>query len=135
MSTSTSTPTTEFPAGVVMFDRPTTYVDRDLPTASWWDEYEIQPGIYPLVYTTIDGSPQTHPIGDVTKVRPYYVWVLLDAIKRASHRENRLFTAVTHDTRHDLQEPTVLMRSCYAYRISDRPESLFDGRLVLEGAR
>lgn len=54
---------------------PTEYVDRSLPTASWWIRYEIQPGIY-----------EVQPWSNL----PHYQSVVTQAKRVEEHIINRL---------------------------------------------
>ena len=58
----------------VHFHEPTKWIDRTLQTASWWDEYEIQPGRYEFKPVTLGHKPYVPgiPAGYVGDSGPYY---------------------------------------------------------------
>lgn len=96
------------------------WTDTSLETASWYDTYEIVPGTYPVLFTTIGGTVVEHPEWRNAYIdalvrrrdkfpvdhpthqwcqhrlnitgRPYYAVARVDAILRHSHRVNRLWT-------------------------------------------
>lgn len=86
-----------------------TYVDRSLPTASWWDEYELIAGEYPVRWTTV-----THH--EVTQDHPqaYYAVITVPAILTKTYRVNRVFTASSSETREPHLETTVTFTN-YVY--------------------
>jgi hypothetical protein len=88
------------------------YVDRTLATASWWDRYELTPGIYPFIPTRIDGTP-CGP--DET---PYYFMTEINAILRESYRVNRLFTESSSQTAFP-DTATVVRPRLYAHEVTD----------------
>lgn len=63
------------------------YIDRSLPTASWWDKYELIPGEYAVELYGYHGQPLR--AGEA----PVEARVRVAAILRESYRVNRLFTA------------------------------------------
>jgi len=116
------------PTSAVIFDEPTEYVDRTLATASWWDKYEIQPGVYPLEWVDIDyrpwnPNPEARSPGFIANVGPYYALVVLKARLLEEYRVNRLFTASSVDHKlHDESPVVTLTRSVYAYQVPGCPK-------------
>ena len=88
------------------------YVDRTLATASWWDRYELTPGMCPLIPTNIGGIP-CKP-GE----KPYYYIGEIDAILRESYRVNRLFHESSTETTFPDFAKTVYVR-LYAHEVTD----------------
>jgi hypothetical protein len=95
------------------------YVDRTLPTASWWDRYTLTSGEYELRLTTVQGDPV--PEGQ----RPYYAMAEVDATLVESYRVNRLFTASSSEVTYPNRSATVCVQM-YAYELAS-------GRKVLDG--
>lgn len=87
----------------------TEYIDRSLPTASWYDKYLLQPGDYPVEFTDIDHRPV-----DVSKAKPYYVLARVDAIQTEEYREARLLHHVQAETR-EMSLRTTVLAWTYAY--------------------
>lgn len=114
------------PTCVVVFDTPTEYVDRSLPTASWWDKYEIQPGVYPLEWVDIDyrpWEPDVIPPGYVANPGPYYALARFDVRLVESYRVNRLLAASSAEHRiHDDAAVTQIVRTVYAYQVPGCPK-------------
>lgn len=75
-------------------DRPAVWVDRTLATASWWDEYVILPGTYPVRGSGLGGGTA----GDFTE-DSYYAVVEVDVVRTREYRVNRLFQHSTADLR------------------------------------
>lgn len=95
------------------------YVDSDLPTASWYDTYEIRPGVYPVEWVNINGTrwnpdPAAKTPGYLANTGPYYAKVTYSAIHRKSYRESRLLSEVrgSHVAVNDV---TTVVRTAYAY--------------------
>lgn len=110
-----------YPGAEVIVTEPGTYVDRSLPTASWWDKYTIEPGTYPIEYVNIDyrpwnPDPDVCTPGFIANTGPYYAIARVKARRIESYRENRLLhlTQAEH-TQHDT-EATVTV-CLYAYEI------------------
>ena len=78
---------------VAVVAEPFEYVDRSLPTASWWDRYEIVPGEYEVEFTTVDHRPADPETA-------YYARVRFAAVLKESYRVNRLFTASSGEHEH-----------------------------------
>lgn len=112
----------------VIFDAPTEYVDATLATASWFDVYEIQPGIYPLEwvninYTPWNADPEAITSGFIANTGPYYAQVTLDAKLVREHRESRVGVAhSTEDRYHHEAVVTTIKRSVYAYQVPGCPK-------------
>lgn len=108
------------PVLVVTVDEPTTFIDRSLPTASWWDEYEIQPGTYYVEFTNIDGTryvPGKVQSGFVRPIAAYYAVVRYDAVLVRSYREARLLGEVRAEAK-AVCEVTTLTQRNYAYTVA-----------------
>jgi hypothetical protein len=124
------------PTCALVFDEPTSWTDRNLETASWWDRYEIQPGAYPFEWVNINGTPwnpdpQVKTNGYLANTGPYYAQVSVQAQLVESYRVNRLFTASSADHQQVTDGPIVtLSRSVYAYQIPGCPKG--DGKYPLE---
>jgi hypothetical protein len=70
----------------VVIPEATEYVDRNLATASWYDRYLIDKGMYEILPVTLDHRPTT--------IEGAYWWkVTFDATLIYSYRVNRVFTA------------------------------------------
>lgn len=95
---------------VLVIEEPTEYVDNTLQTASWWDKYMLQPGVYPFEFTLIDGRPV--PNGG----RPYYGKVRVEATLIEEYRVARLFAASSASTT-TLNKVTTVTRGVYAYQL------------------
>lgn len=112
------------------------HVDASLPTASWFDAYEVQPGRYDLEWTNIDGTPWNVDRDPITpgNIGPYYARAHLDATFRCAHRVNRLLTeSRAVDTHPD--EPTTYVWSTYAYSVRDGEPAItewVDGKRVVQ---
>lgn len=102
----------KFPTAVLVVEAGR-YVDRSLPTASWFDEYDLEAGEYPIEYVDLEGRPV-----DPTVRRPYYARVKVPAILRRSYRVNRLFTASSVQDEYP-DTPATVTLSCYAYEVAD----------------
>lgn len=81
------------------------WIDRDLPTASWWDKYLVQPGRYPLVLKNVGGDLWNPDLnvptpGFIANVGPDHAGASIDALLIESYREARLLDHVTHDLKH-----------------------------------
>ena len=110
-------------------DVPYRHVDRTLATASWWDAYLIQPGVYPIVWKArgMNFSMFEVPGDTLADAKAYakqhYSWTWPDygeatvqAVLVESYRESRLLSAVTSKTeQHDRQ--TTLTWRPYAYDV------------------
>lgn len=115
------------PTCAVVFDEPTTYVDRSLATASWWDKYEIQPGTYPLEWTRNgkpwNADPEAITPGFIANVGPQEATAYLQARLVESYREARLLHHVTADQQeHPEAEIMTLTRSVYAFQVPGCPK-------------
>lgn len=105
----------------VSVDEPTVWVDRNLPTASWWDRYEIQTCTAEVRWTNIDGSPfvpgytEPDPGRMVPKTAYYAVWTL-DAYLVEEYREARLL-GNTQASNHKTRKATTVTFRCYAYEM------------------
>lgn len=114
------------PTVQVVFDEPTEWVDRSLPTASWWDKYVIQPGAYPLEWVNINHSlwnadPEAITPGYIANIGPYYAACTMRARLIESYRENRLLQHVTAQyLEHDAERE--LVASVYAYQVPGCPK-------------
>lgn len=86
------------------------HVDRDLPTASWYDVYTIKAGEYPVTFTDIRGN-EVHTVEDA-----YYAKWEASAILTEEYRVNRLFTASSSFTKTPNTETTVRGRM-YSYEV------------------
>lgn len=132
------------PTAVLVFDEPTSWTDRSLPTASWWDRYEIQPGAYAFEWVNINGSawnadPEAITNGYIANIGPYYAKVTVDARLVETYRVNRLLGELRADQRTVESAPTYLLsKSVYAYQIPGCPkgergrglETFLGGRVV-----
>jgi hypothetical protein len=116
------------PTCVLVFDEPTSWTDRSLPTASWWDRYEIQPGAYAFEWVNINGrpwnaDPEAKTSGYLANIGPYYAQVTVQAQLAETYRVNRLFHATSAEHENVLDAPiTTLSRSVYAYQIPGCPK-------------
>jgi hypothetical protein len=88
------------------------YVDRTLPTASWFDRYQIPAGEYPVTFVTADGKVTDDPS------RAYYANIVVDAVLTESYRVNRLLSASHARTDTPNNDTTVTFRP-YAYEVRD----------------
>jgi len=93
------------------------YTDRSLPTASWWDRYELVAGEYPVRFTNVSGREardfDSHADGSA-----YYAHFTVPAVLVESYRVNRLLTASSAHTERPNREETVTL-TCYAYEVKD----------------
>lgn len=134
------------PTAQVTFDAPTEYVDRSLPTASWWDKYEIQPGSYAFEWVTINHTPWNSDPDRVTpgyiaNIGPYYGLVTLQARMVEEYRVNRLLSEsrAQHEVMCDPPIQTI-KRAVYAYELPGAPRNhgrtitaFLGGRVTLIG--
>lgn len=116
------------PTCAVVFDAPTRYVDRNLATASWFDVYEIQPGMYPLEWVNLGGvpwnaDPEAKTPGFIANTGPYYAQATLNVRLVRTYRVNRLFTASSvEDTATPDAPITTIKRDVYAYQVPGCPK-------------
>lgn len=110
-------------------DHETTWVDRGLATASWWDEFLILPGVYPIEWTNISWStwnpdPAVKTPGMIANTGPYYANATANVILTRSYRTNRL---LCHETAEETEPNRRGERpfNTYAYEI---PRYLREGR-------
>lgn len=84
-------------------------------TACNYDDYEIQPGVYPVVWTNSSGH-EVDGIEDGDGRRAYYAKVVLDAVWTYSYYVNRLFSEsrVSADSG-ERNEKTTYTITPYAY--------------------
>lgn len=114
----------------LVFEHPTEWVDRSLSTASWWDKYEIQVGMYAFEWVTIEGkpwnsNPDAHTPGFIANIGPYYGMVTVDTFLKESYRVNRLLTESNsvHET-FDETRPMRMRRMTYAYQLPGCPKPM-----------
>lgn len=80
----------------------TVYYDRSFETASWYDQYSLKAGTYPVIFVDGPGTPRATVTVDATLLEEY--------------RVNRLFSASSvQQTAHDTA--TTVTLSFYAYEI------------------
>lgn len=131
------------PTAMLVFDKPTTYVDRTLATASWRDEYEILTGAYPFEWVNINhkpwnANPEACTPGFVGNTGPYYGLVRVEAMLKQEYREARLLSECRSTTTlHNIPKPKTLVTSVYAYTLPGCPRierstltSFMGGRVV-----
>ena len=103
---------------------PFTWHDRGLATASWWDEYEILPGDYPLEWVNLsyrpwNPDPSVPTSGYVANVGPYYAGAKADVVQTVSYRESRILSEVRPTTERPNSKGTRSFH-CYAYDVQRR---------------
>jgi len=86
------------------------YVNRNLPTASWYDVYTVKAGEYPVTFTDSDYNP----VDDISKA--YYAKWSADAILTEEYRVNRLLQHSSAHTTHPNRE-TKVHGTKYSYEI------------------
>lgn len=135
MSTITK-PNTMPATAMLVFDEPTTFVDRSLPTASWWDKYEVQPGAYAFEWVTANGypwnpDPEAITGGFIANVGPQWARVTVRARLVEEYRVNRLLSESRADHRLLDEEPVVMLsRTVYPWQVPGSPKG--DGKVVLK---
>lgn len=113
----------------VVVTEPYEILDRDLPTASWYDRHQVKVGTYPVEFVTAGFEPYrpgVTPIGYVRPINAYYARWRLDTVLTETYRVNRLFTASSVEQEYpntDSRYGVVV----YAYRVE---QMLQDGRMV-----
>jgi hypothetical protein len=121
------------PTVALVLDEPTEWTDRNLPTASAWVKYLLEPGTYPFEWVTIghhpwNADPNAHTSGFIANTGPYYGRVSIPAREVESYYVNRLFTASSVDHKTGLDRPATIVRTVYAYQLPGcpkvRPDSL-----------
>ena len=115
------------PTCVLVFDEPTSYTDRSLPTASWWDRYLIQPGAYAFEWVNINATPwnadpEAITNGYIANIGPYYAKVTVDAQLVMEYRVARLLGESRGATKTVDAPVTTISRSVYAYQIPGCPK-------------
>lgn len=91
------------------------YVDRSLPTASWWDKHELEAGTYDLEPLTA----QYHPVKDGQT--PYWYRAVIDSTLVETYRVNRFFTASSSQREYPNSKSTVV-KVFYGFQLSDGAE-------------
>lgn len=116
------------PTAALVIEAPTEYRDQNYETASWFDEFVLEPGVYPFEWVNINHTPwnaddTVATPGYVGNVGPYYAKVKVAAILTREYRVSRLFTASSvTDERFHHGPRRELTRSVYAYQIPGCPK-------------
>ncbi len=99
---------------------PGTVTDRSFQNASDYAVHRLVPGVYPAVWTTIDGRP-------ASRDNAYYLAVTVRTVLLETGGTNRLFQASSqHRKTHDT--PSTYSVRLYAYQIAGgEPVQLFGG--------
>lgn len=95
--------------------------DASLQTASWYDEYTLRAGTYPLELVNIDYTPwNPDPLvrtnGYIRNIGPYYARARIEAVQTHEYRESRLLQHVSA-THTDMAVPCFVSRQFYAYEV------------------
>lgn len=94
--------------GHVLVPSPVRFMDRSLPTASWYDLHEAVPGMYLIVRDSRPGME-------------YCVAARIDTLLVAEYRENRLLSEVRANLKqHEPPEPAVYWWHSYDYEINGK---------------
>lgn len=116
------------PTAALVIEERTEWTDRNLATASWFDVYELEVGIYPFEWVNINHTPWNADLsvatpGYVGNTGPYYAKVRIPARLTREYRVNTLFTASSvSDQRYHHGPHKVLGQSVYAYQIPGCPK-------------
>jgi hypothetical protein len=119
---------TATPTAALVFDEPTEFVDRSLPTASWWDRYEILPGRYEFEWVNTGGAPwnpdpEVVTPGFIANIGPYYGKVTVQARLLEEYRVSSLLGyQVAGSDIHVEPEVRTLTRTVYAYQLPGCPK-------------